>query len=150
MVQRSTPRVQLIREYKDDMQGTPGRIIFPGGRLFTLELPWLDNRRKLSCIPEGTYRCVARKSPRFGLVYWVTDVPNRDLILLHSGNWAGAIPTFKTHVQGCILLGMKRGVLGGQRAVLVSRPAVRGFYSAMGGFPFMLEVSGANGNSSSS
>jgi hypothetical protein len=130
----------LLRQGGDD-QGTPGVLWSPsGGTWRSLELPWRDNVRKLSCIPEGRYECVVVNSPRFGRVYHVQGVPGRDAILIHSGNWAGAIPAWKTHVQGCILLGEKAGTLGGQRAVLVSKPAVRRFNAAMQMQPFLLEV----------
>ena len=91
-------------------------------------------------IPPGVYRCALVQSPRFGRVYHVRDVPGRDAVLIHAGNVAGAIPKYRTHVQGCILLGEQRGRIDGQRAVLVSRPAVRRFLAALKGEPFELEV----------
>jgi hypothetical protein len=130
----------LQREPGDD-QGTPGVLVASGLAWNTLELPWRQNRRKLSCVPAGRYRCVWVRSPRFGWVYHVTGVPERTAILIHGGNLAGdATAGWKTHVQGCILLGERRGRLGGQRAVLVSQPAVRRFGSHMGGRPFFLEI----------
>ena len=132
-------RARLQREPADD-QGTPGVLVAAGQAWNTLELPWRDNRRKLSRIPPGVYRCALVQSPRFGRVYHVRGVPGRDAILIHAGNVAGAIPKYRTHVQGCILLGEQRGRIDGQRAVLVSRPAVRRFLAALGGEPFELEV----------
>ena len=64
----------------------------------TLELPWKDNKPEVSCIPKGEYRIVKVKSPKFGDVFQVMDVPNRYHILIHKGN-------FTTDVLGCILLG---------------------------------------------
>jgi hypothetical protein len=136
----SLPLVVLVRE-PSTPEGTFGRIVTPDGRGWhSLELPWRDNVRKLSCIPAGTYRCAMVRSPRFGHVYGVQRVPQRTHILIHGGNLAGQIPAWKTHVQGCILLGERRGRIGGQRAVLVSKPAVRAFQAAMGERPFLLEV----------
>ena len=66
----------------------------------TLELAWKNNERRISCIPEGTYKCVKRLSPKYGHHWHVLDVPNRSLILIHSGN-------FHTHTLGCILVGEK-------------------------------------------
>jgi len=115
-------------------------LIAGGFSCHTLELPWRDNVRKLSCIPAGTYECVMVRSPRFGAVYHVRDVPGRSEILLHAGNLAGMLPRFRADVQGCILLGERVGRINNQRAVLVSRPAVRRFNTAMRMKPFELEV----------
>lgn len=132
--------VTLRREPGDD-HGTPGVLVALGQGWNTLELPWRQNRRKLSCIPAGRYRCVWVRSPRFGWVYHVTSVPDRTAILIHGGNLAGdVLKGLKTHVQGCILLGERRGRLGGQRAVLVSQAALRRFHGVMGERPFTLEV----------
>lgn len=66
----------------------------------TLELPWLDNRRNISCIPEGEYTVTRRAAheKRKYTHFHVRDVPGRSYILLHTGN-------FNFHVQGCILPG---------------------------------------------
>lgn len=133
------PHALLLRDDSTD-QGTPGVLALGKAAWRTLELPWLDNRRKLSCIPAGTYRCALVDSPRFGRVYHVRDVPGRSAVLIHSGNWAGGIPAWRTHVQGCVLLGERLGTLDGQLAVLVSRPAVRRLMAALHGQPFDLEV----------
>lgn len=135
------PDVVIIRQQSTD-QGTPGRLVVQstGWRCVTLELPWLDNIRKRSCIPDGDYRVVPRRSKRFGDVFHITNVPGRSDVLIHAGNWAGRIPEYKTHVQGCILLGQVRGTLVGQNAVLVSRPTVRVFVEQMGWKPFNLRI----------
>lgn len=64
----------------------------------TLELPDLLNERRVSCIPEGSYTCVKHTSPKFGECVWVTNVPNRDEILMHPAN-------YKSDLLGCIGLG---------------------------------------------
>lgn len=64
----------------------------------TLELPYRDNQRRISCIPHGKYKCVKRVSQKYGHHWHVLDVENRSLILIHSGN-------FHTHTLGCILVG---------------------------------------------
>lgn len=64
----------------------------------TLELSWKDNKKKVSCIPEGTYKVIKHKSPKFGTCFWIKDVPNRSEILIHPGN-------FHTQILGCILVG---------------------------------------------
>ena len=74
-------------------EGTVGNF-----RFVTLELPWKNNQRKVSCIPPGTYRGVKRTSPKYGLHVHILDVPGRDLILMHNAN-------FVTQLEGCIAVG---------------------------------------------
>lgn len=134
--------VYLFRTVTHD-QGTEGILATNGFFCKTLELPWRNNQRSISCIPSGEYYVKIRQSPKYGSVYWVTDVPNRSWILIHAGNVAGDVSKgFRTHVNGCILLGKKHGFLYDQRAVLTSRPTVRGFRSAMQDKPFKLIVVG--------
>jgi len=81
--------------------------LFINGESFcdTLENPWLDNQRNISCIPEGQYKVrlrLARESAtRDYLHLLVQDVPNRDWILFHRGNKA-------KDTSGCILVGNGR------------------------------------------
>lgn len=113
-----------------------GKLIIDGDLLaYTLERPWLDNKRSISCIPEGTYTCVWQRSPKFGWTYQVLDVPNRSRILIHSGNVV-------KNTYGCILLGTRRGVLWSEPAVLSSRRAMRMFHGIMEQAPFTLEIRG--------
>jgi hypothetical protein len=135
--------VYLLRLRTSD-QGTEGMLITTDGfQCMTLELPWRDNQPSISCIPPGEYHVKIRVSPKYGKIYWVTKVPNRSWILMHSGNYAGdKNKGFKTHVAGCILLGKRHGWLGGQRAVLTSRPTVRSFMSHMKNEEFLLKVIG--------
>lgn len=137
-------RVELRRLAHSD-QGTQGVLILPDGVFCcTLELPWRDNRANVSCIPCGEYDVAIRKSPRFGKVYEVKNVPGRSFILLHPGNLAGDIHRgYRTHVEGCILLGKYFGRLAGQSAVLASRPTVRAFMKNLGNKPFRLSVEDA-------
>lgn len=108
----------------------------------SLELPWKDNRVKLSCIPPGTYQCALVQSPKFGTVYGVQDVPGRSAILVHAGNWGGDIEKgLKSDIEGCILLGLGKGMLSGQPAITSSRDAVNKLMSLTGGRPFELTIS---------
>ena len=69
----------------------------------TLELPWKDNNRNISCIPEGVYKVRLRlpreSATRDYLHLLIQDVPNRNFILFHHGNYA-------RDSKGCVLLGM--------------------------------------------
>lgn len=138
-------RVGIVRYFSSD-QGSPGTIFGPGiggdrGFYETLELPWRDNQRSISCIAAGDYVVKIRLSPKYGAIYWVTDVAGRSWILIHSGNYAGRVDLgFRSHVEGCILLGMNHGSIQGQRAVLNSRRAVRGFYEETGGEDLLLSI----------
>jgi len=84
-------------------ESTLGELFLNGERMCdTLELPYKDNQRSISCIPEGEYKVrlrTARESAsRDYLHLLVQDVPNRDWILFHRGNSA-------KDTRGCILLG---------------------------------------------
>ncbi len=92
----------------------------------TLERPWLENKRSVSCIPEGTYLCYRVNSPKFGDTFEVTEVPERSHILFHKGNLAD-----DTH--GCILLGEQYEPLGGENAVVVSGKAFKEFKDKLKG-----------------
>jgi hypothetical protein len=64
----------------------------------SLELPDENNKRNVSCIPEGTYQAIKHQSPKHGDSLWVQNVPNRSEILIHKGN-------YYTDILGCILIG---------------------------------------------
>jgi hypothetical protein len=124
-------------------EGTPGILVREDGSLmaYTLELPWRENRRMRSCIPPGEYqvRCVV--TPKRGPVYLLQGVPGRDSILIHSGNVAGDVDKgLESDVLGCILLGQTQGKRRGQRAVLLSKPAIAAFMAEMQRQPLRLEV----------
>lgn len=77
---------------------TLGRLTYGDLKCFTLELPWLDNQRNISCIPAGIYVYTTYDSPKHGRVLFLHDVPNRSFIEIHAGN-------FTRQIQGCILVG---------------------------------------------
>jgi hypothetical protein len=68
----------------------------------TLELPWRDNQKRISCIPEDEYLVVKRKAHELRKYdhFHIKDVPNREWILIHIGNKV-------SHILGCILVGDK-------------------------------------------
>lgn len=110
-------RLLLLRN-KSGQMVTFGKLYLNGKYLCqTLELPWKDNQRKVSCIPKGEYRLVQRHSPKFGHHYHLQGVPGRSLILIHTGNTANDI-------EGCVLVGTRTGRLGGLEAVLSSKDAM--------------------------
>lgn len=141
----NNPTVRLTRVEQTD-EGTFGVLTFGTNACRSLELPWRDNKRQVSCIPEGVYRCVITRSPRLGRVYGLLGVPGRSNILIHSANFGGDKSLgWDTQLQGCIApcerLGSLRNTKGQfQRAGLVSRPAVTRLMSWAAGQPFDLEI----------
>lgn len=65
---------------------------------YTLELPDLNNQKRISCIPDGNYNVEKRYSTKYKNHFHVLDVPNRSYILIHQGN-------YNWHTKGCILVG---------------------------------------------
>ena len=77
--------------------GTNGTVYLHGEPIcHTIELPWRDNRRNVSCIPEGRYRLVRTRGRRFQYCIRLLDVPGRSGILIHAANHAA------TQLRGCI------------------------------------------------
>ncbi|WP_018343943.1 DUF5675 family protein [Cytophaga aurantiaca] len=87
--------LQLLRSYFPN--GTNGELWY-GGQLIchTIELPWLNNQRNISCIPEGVYKLQKRFVEKFQWHLGLYKVPNRQLILIHPANNA------KLQLRGCI------------------------------------------------
>jgi hypothetical protein len=81
----------------------------------TLELPWLFNQSKISCIPEGNYKIATRTSDKYKRHLHILDVPSRSFILIHQGNYAGSKnpETGKSDILGCILVGKHHNDLNG-------------------------------------
>jgi Family of unknown function (DUF5675) len=92
-------KILLERDYLND--STIGCLSYiKNGKLYqfsTLEPIWLDNKKNISCIPEGEFNVMKYPSQRFGSTYLVS-VPDRSGILFHAGNT-------KEDTQGCILVG---------------------------------------------
>jgi hypothetical protein len=87
--------LQLQRSYA--ASGTNGILTSNDGFIcYTIELPWRNNKRGRSCIPEGCYRLVQRYSEKFQWHLHLIDVPGRDLILIHPANHA------LLELKGCI------------------------------------------------
>ena len=88
-------KLELLRQYFPN--GTNGKLFFNGKKVCnTIELPWKENQRKISCIPEGVYRVKKRFSQRFKWHLEIVNVKNRDLILFHPANYA------LKELNGCI------------------------------------------------
>ncbi|SFB90931.1 hypothetical protein SAMN04489722_101236 [Algibacter lectus] len=75
----------------------------------TIELPWQNNKRNISCIPEGQYQIEPRFSKRFKHHLILKAVKGRSYILFHPANNA------LKDLEGCIapvtyLSGIGKGI----------------------------------------
>lgn len=78
----------------------------------TLELPWKDNQKRISCISKGIYPCrkvEATKAIPYPHIS-VMNVPDRDGISVHYGNFAAGV---KVDTLGCIIAGERYADING-------------------------------------
>mgnify|MGYP003630534777 CR=1 FL=1 len=92
----------LIRDTFTD-ESTIGELFLNGERMCdTLELPYKDNQRSISCIPAGHYKARLRypreSATRDYVHLLVQEVKDRSYILFHRGNSS-------KDTRGCILVG---------------------------------------------
>lgn len=132
--------VQLHRD-SDDGHQTLGRVyVFDDNKMIfeckSLELPYLDNKRRISCYPAGTFFCEMTMSNRFKkMMYLVKDVPNRDGIRWHSANYV-------EQLAGCTALGSEHKDLDldGDMDVIHSGNTIKAFEKILNYEPFKLGV----------
>lgn len=95
-------KIKIKRTYLNKVTKGDAELVDDNGNVImqfkTIEPPDLNNIRKKSCIPEGTYKVTARTSEKYGEHLHINDVANRDLILIHNGN-------FTSQTEGCVLVG---------------------------------------------
>ncbi len=76
-------KLELVRTYFP--YGTNGELYLSKSRVCsTVELPWLDNHARYSCIPEGEYLIRKRYSSAIGFHLELMNVPGRKKILILS------------------------------------------------------------------
>jgi len=96
----------LSRSYQKN-QTIGSLIAFDGEKRIysckTIELPWLNNQHNISCIPEGIYEVIRIIHPAKGKCFSVQNVPDREGILIHKGNYINGT---KIDSKGCILPGL--------------------------------------------
>jgi hypothetical protein len=116
-------------DYGKPEEGTFGILTFGDFGCYTVEPMWADNKRRISCIPEGDYFLERHKSPKFGdsaIIYGGTvskypdGIAERNLILIHPANRS-------SDLEGCVGLGDRLGYIKGYKAVLNSRRTVAKF-----------------------
>jgi len=86
----------ISRWYTPD--STLGRFNLNGFHGFSLELPWDNNTKDISCIEEGEYPYFLRTNSKNGIVLELRNVEDRTNIQVHSGNYT-------RQILGCILVG---------------------------------------------
>lgn len=103
--------VKLYIDRHYDKKQTPGDLLLVKENITykckTLELPWLNNKPNISCIPEGIYTVKVRYSEKYKRHLEIKNVKNRKYILIHWGNYVGSHnpKTGKSDIEGCVLVG---------------------------------------------
>lgn len=110
----------------------------------TIELPYLNNKPQISCIPPDTYLVKYRESKKYPRHYHITNVPNREAILVHQANYVGSLnpKTHKKDLLGCIGVGNGYGDITGDGIVelLKSTPTLNKLLEVMGKEDFYLTI----------
>ena len=89
--------MEIILERMYFPEGTNGFLSLNGKEICkTIELPWRNNKARVSCIPEGKYKIRKRFSAKFKWHLELINVKNRKYILLHPANNA------LKELNGCI------------------------------------------------
>ena len=79
--------------------GTHGTLSMNGQEICdTLEKGWHNNKRYLSCIPEGRYLLEEKIHPKIGAQLALSLVANRETILIIPANYS------LHELQGCIVI----------------------------------------------
>lgn len=127
--ERGMPAASVLTRFTTGLAGTPGILhCVNGAILYTLELPWRENKRRASCIPAGLYEynfLPQTSSRKYKNVFYLQDVANRTGILMHNGNYL-------SHTKGCILIGTQTGIVDTEHAVWSSRKGMEKLRSPSG------------------
>lgn len=94
----------------------------------TLELPWRNNEKGISCVDAGTYPATIRADGTLGWrVELIDESGNRKNIQLHVGN-------YQRQIKGCVLVGDDVTVSNGECMVPNSRATLNRLADAMAAF----------------
>ena len=103
-----------LYRYLSNLKNTRGILIYEGVPIcHTLELPYFQNQKYVSCIPQGDYDVHKSTSALHGSCFRFSYVPYRSGILIHAGN-------NPSNTRGCILPGLDVSASG----VIYSRKAM--------------------------
>ena len=104
-----------------------GNLSVDGFECYTVERPWLDNKPRESCIPEGVYQLELGMYNRGGYpAYEIMNVPDRSLIKMHIANNIN-------DVIGCVGFGDSLGYYENLWSVMNSGKTMAKFMDAMDG-----------------
>lgn len=104
-------------------------------RIWSLELPWLDNRRDISCIPAGMYKLRRWSSVRHRVALEVVgEEPKRSDVLIHPLNKP-------SESRGCIGLGLEVGGSFCAPQIFRSLAAVQMMFDTIGSKTVDFEIS---------
>jgi hypothetical protein len=107
---------------------TLGCFVLNDELYYTVELPWKDNKKNVSCIPSGKYTCKrvwseTNENAGYREGFEIMNVPNRtDIIFCHVGNTT-------RDIQGCSAAGTEINIKG--ESISHSISAVHSFMTAM-------------------
>lgn len=127
--------------------GVFGRLVYGDFRAFTVERPWVNNKARESCIPDGEYDLQWYASPKFGQTWaligeTVSLFPEpkkaRSAVLIHKANTMDDL-------LGCIALGSTLGTVNGKWGILNSTATVNKFLEITKGKKLKLVITPALG-----
>lgn len=138
----SLPTVTITRT--PNANQAPGKLVASAGGstfiCYSLELPWKDNKRNISCIPTGTYKAIwVYSASRGRYLYQLEKVTGRSSIQIHWGNYAAGK---QVDIEGCILLGSAMTDINGDRIpdITNSKVTVQAFERFMNKKSFTLII----------
>lgn len=117
----------ILERFNSAKYYTQGKIDVVNGivsvyQCYSLELPWKDNKKEISCIPDGEYPVTVYQSPNKGEVLLLHDVPGRSMIEIHIGNYATKHGDVGD-ILGCILPGTSYSDINGDGILDITNSA---------------------------
>ena len=93
---------------------------------YSLELPWKNNIRGVSCIPTGSYIVKKYTSTKLGECFHICNVPGRSAVLIHAGN-------FVRELRGCVAVGNQLYDIDGDglKDVAASKETINKLYTIL-------------------
>ena len=89
--------MEIVLERMYFPEGTNGFLSLNGKEICkTIELPWRNNKARVSCIPEGKYKIRKHYCKKFKWHFELLNVKNRSSIFIHPANDA------LKELNGCI------------------------------------------------
>ena len=124
--------VCILRDEVSSIQCLGALVIIEKGRVLyqshVLERGWNDNKKNVSCVPEGIYDLKLEHSPKFKMDLWEAyGVPGRTECKFHAAN-------FWDNLNGCFSPGEARFNIGHdkERDMIYSMEMLILFMDAMG------------------